>query len=94
MVKGFSLLNNSSTVAVCASHGGLQPSPGPWHPLRGRWHGFQEGQPAGDSGPDRCPLVAGEETAMQLNMCWTHPLGLLAQEVLIILNNLYKYSKY
>lgn len=53
-----------STVAVCASHGGLQPPPGPWHPVCGCWHGLQEGQPAGDSGPDRCPLVAGKETAM------------------------------
>lgn len=49
--------------------------------MRRCWHGLQEGQSVGDSGPDRQPLVASEETAMQLNMCWPRPLHLYAQEV-------------
>lgn len=54
--------------------------------MRGRWHGLQEGQPVGDSGPDRRPLVAGEDATMQLHVRWSCPLCLHAQEVLIKLS--------
>lgn len=50
-------------LALRTGHGRLQPSSGPDHPLCGRRYELQKRGRPGDRGPDRRPLVAGQETA-------------------------------
>jgi len=67
--------------ALREAHGGLQPPAGPGHPLRRRWDELQKRRHPGDRGPDRRPLVAGQETAQQRGMRRPRPVGQLAETV-------------
>lgn len=68
-------------LALRAGHGGLQPSSGPDHPLCRRRYELQKRWRPGDRGPDRRPLVAGQETAQQHILRRPHPLHQPAETV-------------
>ena len=76
-------------LALRAGHGGLQPSPGPDHPLCRRRYELQKRGRPGDRGPDRRPLVAGQETAQQHILRRPHPLHQPAETVRMSLMTLY-----
>lgn len=66
---------------VRPSHGRLQPSAGPGHPLRRRRHELQERRHPGDRGPDGRSVVAGQEAAEQHGVRRAHPLHQPAETV-------------